>query len=123
MQPNAETVTRLPLPLSTTTDYSDSFSQFAPVKYSTIEQEDGKQIAVVHPSYVVTYKPGALELIDLEAPFIANAESFLDTSVDDRDSSKTSQNDSIRKSFSTSDVEPNYHDGFLPVIPDTNLTQ
>ena len=123
LQPNAETVTRPPLPLSTTTDYSDSFSQFAPVKYSTIEQEDGKQIAVVHPSYVVTYKPGALELIDLEAPFIANAESFLDTSVDDRDSSKTSQNDSIRKSFSTSDVEPDYHDGFLPVIPDTNLTQ
>ena len=101
---NAETMTRRPAPLSTMTDYSDSFSQLAPVKYSTIEQEDGKQIAVVHPSYVVTYKPGAPELIDLEAPFI--------TSADDRQPSQNSQNE-----------EPDYRDGFLPFIPDTDLTQ
>ena len=122
-RPIAEAVTRRPLPASTTTNYADSFSQFAPVKYSTIEQEDGKQIAVVHPSYVVTYKPGAPELIDLEAPFIANAESFLDTSAGDQQASKTFQKDSPRESSSTSDLAPDYHNGFLPIISDTDLTQ
>ena len=46
-----------------------------PVTYSTIQQEDGKQIAVVHPAYIVTYKPQPPELIDLDAPFIPSVES------------------------------------------------
>lgn len=46
-------------------------------KYATIQQEDGKQIAVVHPAYIVTYKSrsGSPEMIDLDIPFVPSVES------------------------------------------------
>ena len=61
---------------TTTPIYMEAFNNpQQPVTYSTIQQEDGKQIAVVHPAYIVTYKPQPPELIDLDAPFIPSVES------------------------------------------------
>lgn len=77
-EPVTPPTTTTPPPTTTTTmrtttvDFSyQSFNQLGPVKYSTIQQEDGKQIAVVHPAYIVTYraKPGVPDLYDLDAPF------------------------------------------------------
>lgn len=63
--------------ISTTPAYVEKITNQNPATYATIQQEDGKQIAVVHPAYIVTYKSrsGSPELVDLDIPFIPSVES------------------------------------------------
>ncbi|XP_032785069.2 titin [Daphnia magna] len=77
VKPPKRKTTKLPSRTTTAPAYMESFNNQQPVTYATIQQEDGKQIAVVHPAYIVTYKsqPGPPELLDLDAPFVPSVES------------------------------------------------
>ena len=74
--PKRKRPTKAPV-AATTTPALPAFNPQQTVTYSTIQQEDGKKIAVVHPAYIVTFKhkPGPPELIDLDAPFVPSVES------------------------------------------------
>jgi hypothetical protein len=120
----------------------ETFNNQHPVTYATIQQEDGKQIAVVHPAYIVTYKsqPGPPELLDLDAPFIPSVESpsevgemssipfekwhampqeierKVDESPEESSHHEVAVNSEIGHQSSNSD-QLKYYGGFLPLIP------
>ncbi|XP_057375823.1 BRD4-interacting chromatin-remodeling complex-associated protein-like [Daphnia carinata] len=77
VKPPKRKTTKLPSRTTTSPAYMESFNNQQPVTYATIQQEDGKKIAVVNPAYIVTYKsqPGPPELLDLDAPFVPSVES------------------------------------------------
>lgn len=126
-------------PTTTTTPaYAQSFNYQEPVTYSTIQQEDGKQIAVVHPAYIVTYKnrPGPPSLESLDAPFIPSIETPLEegemSSIpfekwhamhheDDRATAGSQdtlpQASNQHQQTAGSGISPSLHGGFVPFDP------
>nr|CAH0113789.1 unnamed protein product [Daphnia galeata] len=141
-RPPKRKTTKLPSRTTTTPAYMETFNNQHPVTYATIQQEDGKQIAVVHPAYIVTYKsqPGPPELLDLDAPFIPSVESPSevgemssipfekwhampqeierkgDESPEESSHHEVAVNSEIGHQSSNSD-QLKYYGGFLPLIP------
>jgi len=113
----------------TTTEFAyQTFNQLAPVQYSTIQQEDGKQIAVVHPAYIVTYrvKPGSPDLINLDAPFLpsvegpTSAESAEEPSLQQWHALETDRSDTHVQHEESASIQPTAHHDNRQVIEPRN---
>lgn len=136
--PKRKGPTKSPSSITTTPAYSQPFDYQQPATYSTIQQEDGKQIAVVHPAYIVTYKnrPSPPSLESLDAPFIPSVESpseegemssipFEKWHAMHHENEQASSQDSIQEGSEShyshaaagSGVNPSFHGGFLPFDP------
>ncbi|XP_046634848.1 proline-rich protein 36-like [Daphnia pulicaria] len=142
-RPPKRKTTKLPSRTTTTPGYMESFNNQHPVTYATIQQEDGKQIAVVHPAYIVTYKsqPGPPELLDLDAPFVPSVESPSevgemssipfekwhampqeierkgDESPEESSHHETAVNSQTGKQQPSGGDQLKFYGGFLPLIP------